>query len=195
VTCAVWASQVHILDAPPLPFSRLRAPSPGRDSLWLFVEGDSTTSIDDRWIVLPVLSVGAGSCGGAPALALGTVDMTPFLPSGDLADVGEGGPVRTFEVSRLAEYASGGQRWLGLASVSGGESIQPIAGPLTGEGLRLEYLDGTGAEVVDPAAVRSIRITLVGASERRAAIGWTGGPKAFVAETVSTRLFLRNVQR
>jgi hypothetical protein len=49
--------------------------------------------------------------------------------------------------------------------------------------------------VVDPAAVRSIRITLVGASERAAAIGWTGGPKAFVAETVSTRVFLRNIRR
>lgn len=195
VTCAMAASQVRILDGPPLRFSRLRAPAPGRDSLFLFVEGDSATALDDRWIVLPVLSVGTSSCAGTPAIAVGTVDMTAYLPSGSLADVVVGGPVRTFEVSRLAEYSSGGQRWLGLASVSGGESIQPLAGPLAGDGLRLEYFDGSGAAVVDPAAVRSIRITLVGSSERSAAIGWTGGPKAFVAETVSTRLFLRNILR
>ncbi len=194
VTCGMAVSQVRILDAPPLPFSRLRAPAPGRDSLLLFVEGDSATAADDRWIVLPVLSVGGASCGGVPALAIGTVDLTAFLPSGALAEIVVGGPVRTFEVMRLAEYASGGQRWLGQASVSGGEVIQPLAGPLAGDGLTLEYL-GDGGTVVDPAAVRSIRITLVGASERRAAINWTGGANAFVAETVSTRLFLRNVRR
>jgi hypothetical protein len=195
VTCAVWASQVHLLDAPPLPFSRLRNIAPGRDSLLLFVEGDSSTVLDDRWLVLPVLAVGATSCAGRLAVAVQTVDMTASLPSGTLADIVVGGPVRTFEVSRLAEYSSGGQRWLGLASVSGGESIQPLAGPLAGDGLTLEYLDDSGTPVLDPAAVRSIRITLVGASERRAAIGWTGGPKAFVAETVSTQLFLRNIRR
>jgi hypothetical protein len=195
VTCALWPSQVHILDAPPLPFSRLRNITPGKDSLLLYVEGDSTTAADDRWLALPVLAVGATSCAGLPAIVVQTVDMLPSLPTGGLGDVEVGGPVRTFEVSRLAEYSSGGQRWLGLASVSGGEPIQPVAGPLAGEGLTLEYLDGAGASVLDPMAVRSIRLTLVGASERRVAIGWTGGPKAFVAETISTRLFLRNVRQ
>ncbi|MEZ4411599.1 MAG: prepilin-type N-terminal cleavage/methylation domain-containing protein [Gemmatimonadales bacterium] len=194
VTCAVWPSQIHILDAPPLPFSRLRNIAPGRDSLLLFVEGDSTTPTDDRWVTLPVLAVGSASCAGLRAIAVQTSDITALLPSGTTGGIVVGGLVRTFEVLRLAEYASGGQRWLGLASVSGGEPIQPLAGPLDGDGLSFEYLDHAGASVGDPAAVRSIRITLVGASERRAAIGWSGGPKAFIAETVSTRLFLRNVR-
>ena len=195
VTCALWAAQIHILDAPPLPFSRLRSIVAGRDSLLLFVEGDATSRLDDRWIALPVLAVGSTSCAGRPAIAVQTVDVTASLPSATLADIVVGGPVRTFEVVRLAEYASGGQRWLGLASVSGGEAIQPLAGPLAGDGVTLEYLDEFATPVVDPAAVRSIRITLVGASARAAALGWTGGPKAFVAETVATRLFLRNVRR
>ena len=195
VTCAAWPSQIHILDAAPLPFSRLRSIAPGRDSLLLFVEGDSTTSADDRWVALPVLAVGAASCAGRPAIAVQTSDIAALLPAGTVGGIVVGGPVRTFEVLRLAEYASGGQRWLGLASVSGGEVIQPLAGPLAGDGLTLEYFDEAGTAVLDPAAVRSIRITLVGASERRAAVGWSGGPKAVVAETVSTRLFLRNVRR
>ncbi len=195
VTCAVSAAQIRILDAQPLPFSRLRSIAPGRDSLLLFVEGDSMSAVDDRWIALPVFAVGASSCAGREALAVETADLAAHLPAGALAEVVVGGPVRTFEVSRLAEYASGSQRWLGLASVSGGEAIQPLAGPLAGDGLTLEYLDEFGTAVIDPAAVRSIRITLVGAGERAVALGWTGGPKAFAAETVSTRLFLRNVQR
>lgn len=195
VTCAVFASQVRVRDAPPVPFSRLRAVAPGRDSLLLFVDGDSTTAADDRWIALPVLAVGSASCGGAPALAVQTADLAAALPSGSLTDVVVGGPVRTFEVVRLAEYASGGQRWLGLASLSGGESVQPVAGPLDGDGLTLEYLDAAGAAVADPLAVRSIRLTLVGSGERQVPAGWTGAARAVIAETVSTQVFLRNVQR
>lgn len=195
VTCAVRPSQVLLLDAPPLPFSRLRNIAPGRDSLLLFVEGDSSTTADDWWLAQPVLAVGTTACGGRPAIAVQTLDLTAQLPAGTLAGIDVGGPVRTFEVLRLAEYSSGGQRWLGLASVSGGESIQPLAGPLVGNGLTLGFLDTSGTAVLDPAEVRSIRITLEGASERRAAVGWTGGPVASVAETVATRLFLRNVRR
>lgn len=193
VTCAVFATQIRILDAPPIPFSALRAISPGRDSLLLFVEGDPLTSVDDRWVRAPVLSVGRGSCAGAPALVVGTTDLTLLLPSGTLSDLVPGGPVRTFEVVRLAEYSSGGQRWLGSASQSGGEAIQPIAGPLVGGGMALEFLDAAGAPTAAPAAVRSVRVTLEGASERAVSRHWSAGPSAFVVETVATRLFLRNL--
>lgn len=195
VTCAVWPTQLRILDAPPLPFSRVRNIAPGRDSLLLFVEGDTATTGDDRWIALPVLSAGASSCAGNAAIAVETIDMVPYLPTAMLGDVEVGGPVRSFEVTRLAEYSSGGLRWLGLASVSGGETIQPLAGPLTGDGLSLEYFGEAGTVVVNPADVRSLRITLTGASERSVARAWTGGPQRVVAETVSTRLFLRNIRQ
>ena len=193
ITCAILATQVRILDAPPLPFSALRAISPGRDTLLLFVEGDPLTSADDHWVHAPVLSVGSGSCGGSPALAVGTTDLTFLLPTGALSDLVPGGPVRTFEVVRLAEYASGGQRWLGAASLSGGELIQPVAGPLVGEGMALEFFDAAGAPTASSAAVRSMRITLEGASERAVSRIWSAGPSAFVVETVATRLFLRNL--
>jgi prepilin-type N-terminal cleavage/methylation domain-containing protein len=195
VTCAVTATQIRIRDAAPLPFSALRAIAPGRDSLLLFVENDPAGTLDDRWIRLPILSTGASSCGGTTAIAVGTLDFTALLPAGTLTNVVPGGPVRTFEVIRLAEYASGGLRWLGVASLSGGETIQPLAGPLAGDGLTLEYLDGEGTAVSDPAAVRSLGATLVGASERTVARHWTGGPNAMVVDTISARLFLRNTPR
>lgn len=192
VTCAVSAAQVRVRDDAPLAFNAIRAVVPGRDSLLLFVEGDTASRLDDRWVRSPVLSVGASSCGGIAALAFGTVDLAGLLGSGTLGDVVAGGPVRAFEIVRLAEYTSAGQRWLGFASVSGGETIQPVAGPLASDGLTLEYLDIGGVATSTPAAVRSIRMALVGASERAVARGWSGGPTEFAVETVSTRLSLRN---
>jgi hypothetical protein len=195
LTCAVAPTEVRILNSVQFPFSGLRAIAPGRDSLLLFVDGSPGSALDDRWIRLPVLSVGTAACGALAAIAVGTVDFTPLLPAGALASVILGGPVRSFEVMRLAEYSSAGQRWLGTASVSGGDLIQPIAGPLSGAGLSLEYLDGNGAAVSDPAAVRSIRATLEGVTERAVSRNWSAGPPGFVAETLATRLSLRNVPR
>jgi hypothetical protein len=106
-----------------------------------------------------------------------------------------GGPIRTFEVVRLAEYASSGQRWLGMASLSGGDLIQPVAGPLAEPGLMLEFLGGDGALVLAPSAVRSVEVTLVGATERKVPRSWTGGANTILAETLSTRVFLRNTPR
>ena len=195
VTCAVSAARVLVRAEPPVSFNAVRAIAPGRDSLLLFVEGDTGSRLDDRWIRTPVLSVGASTCGGVAAIVFGTVDLTALLAPEPLTDMIAGGPVRAFEVLRLAEYSSGGRRWLGLASVSGGETMQPVAGPLAIDGLTLEYLDDGGAVTSTPAAVRSIRASIVGASERAVARNWGGGPKAFVVETASTRLSLRNTPR
>ena len=195
VTCAVSAARVLVRAEPPVSFNAVRAIAPGRDSLLLFVEGDTASRLDDRWIRSPVLSVGVSSCGGVAAMAFGTADLTAQLAPGALTDLVVGGPVRAFEVMRLAEYSSGGQRWLGLASVSGGETIQPVAGPLALDGLTLEYLAGDGVATLTPAAVRRIRATLVGSSERPVARLWNGGPNALVVETVSTTLSLRNTPR
>ena len=73
--------------------------------------------------------------------------------------------------------------------------IQPVAGPLAGSGLTLEYLSESGAPVVDPAAVRRVRATLIGGTERRVGTTWTGGPMAVAAETLGAEIFLRNAPR
>ena len=195
LTCGVTATQVRILDAWPNPFSGLRAIAPGRDSLLLFVDGDTDDPLDDRWIRAPILAVASAACGTVPALAVSTTDLAASLPPAGLASVVQGGPVLTFEVMRTAEYASGGRRWLGTASVSAGELIQPVAGPLDGTGLTLEYLSANGTPVVDPALVRRIRVTLVAAGERAVARNWSTGPAAVAAETLGTDIFLRNAPR
>ncbi len=195
ITCGVTATQVRILDAWPYPFSGLRAIAPGRDSLLLFVDGDPADALDDRWIRAPILAVASAACGTVPALAVSTTDLSASLAPAGLASVGPGGPVLTFEVMRIAEYPSGGRRWLGAASVSAGEPIQPVAGPLDGTGLTLEYLSADGAPVLDPAVVRRIRVTLVAAGERAVAGNWSTGPVVVPAETLGAEVFLRNAPR
>jgi hypothetical protein len=195
VNCWVGIGQVRILDTPLLPFSSLRTIAPGRDSLLLFVEGNPASMDDDRWLRLPVLSVSASSCAGLPAIAVGTIDFTPLLPGADLGAVEPGGPVRSFEVMRLKEYVSTGHRWLGAESLSGGDAVQPVLGPLSGNGVTMAYRGKDGAATLDPRAVRSIEVVLEEATQTAVARAWSAGARDFVSDTIRTLVYLRNTPR
>jgi len=195
VSCWLETGQVRILDTPLLPFSALRGISPGRDSLLLFVEGNPASAADDLWLRLPVLSVAASACAGSPAIAVGTVDFIPLLPGGELNAVEVGGPVQTFEVMRLKEYVSTGHRWLGLESLSGGDVVQPVLGPLSGSGVTVAYLGEAGTPTIDPRAVRSIEVMLEEATQGPVARAWSSGPRGYVSDTIRVRVFLRNTPR
>ena len=147
-----------------------RAPR-ATDSLLLFVESDPATAADDAWIHLGVSSTNGSSCPtGEPALAI-RVGFPPPLSPGVLDRVTAGSPVRLAEVMQARYYASGGKSWLGLRSVSTGEALTPVAGPLADStaavrGLTLRYLDAMDASTSDPAAVRAVEIALVGVTDQ-----------------------------
>jgi len=194
-TCAVTATQIKLLNTTVLPFNALRAIAPGRDSLLLFVESDSGSAIDDVWLRLPISSVAASTCGTATAIAVNTPNFVASLPGGLLSSVRVGGPVRTDEVMRLKSYASGGQQWLGAASLSGGDAVQPILGPITANGFTLEYFTGDGTATTTQSAVRMIQITLIGLTERAVAQGGISGANVFLQDTLIARVLLRNAPR
>lgn len=194
-TCAVTATQIKILNTTVLPFNALRDITPGRDSLLLYVERDPATAADDAWIRLPISSVASTTCGSEPAIAVNTPDFINSLPDSQLVSVVVGGPVRTFEVMRLKSYASGGQQWVGAVSVSGGDAVQPILGPITPAGFQLAYLTGDGTVTNVPAAVRVIRIQVIGLTERAVAQGGTSGANVILQDTLVTRVLLRNAPR
>ena len=194
-TCAVTATQIKLLNTTVLPFNALRAIAPGRDSLLLFVESDSGSAIDDVWLRLPISSVAASTCGTATAIAVNTPNFVASLPGGLLSSVRVGGPVRTEEVMRLKSYASGGQQWLGAASLSGGDAVQPILGPITANGFTLEYFTGDGTATTTQSAVRMIQITLIGLTERAVAQGGISGANVFLQDTLIARVLLRNAPR
>jgi prepilin-type N-terminal cleavage/methylation domain-containing protein len=194
-TCAVTSTQIKILNTTVLPFNGLRAISPGRDSLLLFVDGDPGKATDDIWVRLPVSSVATSTCGSNAAIAVNTPDFLALLPGGLLSSVVVGGPVRTEEVMRLKSYASGGQQWVGAASLSGGDAVQPILGPISADGFHMDYFTGDGTATNTPSAVRVIRITLIGLTERAVAQGGVSGPNAVLRDTLVTRVLLRNTPR
>jgi hypothetical protein len=151
-----------------------RAPRAPRsaDSLLVFAEGDAATDRDDAWLHLGVLSSGAGSCpDGSSALVLRVAAPAPLDGASALARVTAGAPVRLAEVMQMRYYASGGESWLGMRSVSTGEAITPVAGPFAdstaaGRGLTLTWRDAAGNETADPAAVRASDIALLGVTSR-----------------------------
>src|SRR4051812_13090020 len=68
--CGLSGTRVEVRSNP---YFGLRQPQPLRDSLLLFVDGDPTLALDDRWVPLPILGVAAGTgCGGGAALILDT---------------------------------------------------------------------------------------------------------------------------
>jgi prepilin-type N-terminal cleavage/methylation domain-containing protein len=148
----------------------LRSPR-ATDSLLVFVESDPTTGADDAWIHLGIVSAGAGSCpGGQPGMVLG-VAAPPSLDLATLARVTAGSSARLAEVMQLRYYQSGGKSWFGMRSVSTGEAVTPVAGPLADSsagvrGLTLTYRGASDAPTTDPAAVRAVEIALLGVTDQ-----------------------------
>jgi hypothetical protein len=176
----------------------LRSPR-ATDSLLVFVESDPGTGSDDAWIHLGVVSAGAGSCpAGEPAVVLQVAVPAPLSPT-TLAAVTPGSPARLAEVMEMRYYRSEGRSWLGMRSVSTGESITPVAGPLADSsagvrGLTLVYRDAAGGPTSDPAAVRAIEIALLGVTEQPIYSRSAARP-AVDSLALSTRVALRNAPR
>jgi hypothetical protein len=163
-------------------FSGFRDPQPGRDSLYLFLQGVIETAVDDAWLPLPIIQVSSGPCAGSgsPGLVL-TVPSTAVLDG-----VASGTPLRVYEIMELRLYQSESASWLGTRSVTAREAIQPIIGPLTdGDGFRLDYLDGDNRPAGNAAAVRSVRVSL-------RAMGKGASGRMRVEEELTTQLALRN---
>ena len=169
-------------------FSGYRDPQPTRDSAYLFVEGAAGTGVDDAWVPLAITRVStAGACPGAtgPGITL-TVPGAAFLPGLEV-----GTPVRIYEVMELRLYQSEGHSWLGARSVSGGEALQPVVGPLADDnGFRLDYLDGRGAPTADPSAIKNIQFTVRGVSAEVVRSG--GGEPPRPEDSLTAQVALRN---
>jgi len=176
-------------------YSAYRTPVSGaRDSVMLFSEGDATVSTDDQWVSgLPISSVGTGTCsstfGSRSGLRLGTT--LAF----NTALYAEGAPFRTYEVMVYKLYQSGSKYYLGAYSHSASETIQPMLGPLTSSGFRLDYYDATGTTATTvPKNVRTIKVTLISQSDQRIA-GGGAGQQTIANDSIVTYVTLRNALR
>jgi len=175
-----------------------RAPR-ATDSLLVFAESDPATGADDAWIHLGIVSAGTVTCpGGEAGIAVRVAAPAPLDPAA-LARVTPGSPVRLAEVMQMRYYQSGGKSWFGMRSVSTGEVITPVAGPLADSsagvrGLTLVYRDAADGPTSDPAAVRAVEIALVGVTDQP--VYGRDTRRALVDSfAIRTRVALRNALR
>jgi hypothetical protein len=167
LACSLQGTEVLVLLER---FASTRLPQAGRDSLLVYFGGSQSAGSVDEWLPAPVVGVTRTTCDGRPAFRLTTaLDSTRLRGESVPALV----PIRTFEVMQARLYSSLGAWWLGVRSVSAGETLQPVAGPFEGGGSPFRYFDSTGAGTLVPEAVRGISITLSGR-----AVGWNGLPAA-----------------
>jgi prepilin-type N-terminal cleavage/methylation domain-containing protein len=169
-------------------FSGFRDPVAGRDGLYVFIDGDPDTEADDSWLPVAITTVATGTaCPGA----LGDITLTTPNTAG-LVGLAVGTPIRVYEVMELKLHQADGKSWLGARSISAGEAIQPVLGPLVdGNGFQLEYLDAAGAITADRTAIKSIRITIRGISDGAVNPGVEGSP-TYVQDSLVTQVALRN---
>jgi len=165
-------------------FVGARDPQPGRDSVYVFLEGDGTRSDDDLWQAIGITGVStSGGCAGTAEPGI-----TLAVPStASIVGLVAGTPVRTGEIMELRLYQSESKWWLGMRSVTSGEVIQPLAGPLARDGLRLQYLDRTGGSTMDLSAVRSISVAIRGIGA-----GATRASDAALSQELVSEVVLRN---
>jgi prepilin-type N-terminal cleavage/methylation domain-containing protein len=164
-------------------FFAYRDPQPGRDSALLYLSGTPTPA-DSGWVATAILSVsGLTTCGaGEPAISL-------TLPTA-LGSIPVGTPVRIYETMELAAYQSDGQWWLGMRSLSSGEAIQPVFGPLAAaDGFRLVYSDAAQTATAIPGWVKSITVTIRGSGTNH-----DYSPAGPLTEALTTQIALKNAQ-
>lgn len=164
-------------------WTELRAPRAGRDSLMV-----GTISGPERWATAALdAAPQSGSCpDGAPALKLPAGLAPP-----DLAVIGVGSPVRVFEPMELRAYSSGGAEWLGMRGMSSAGSIQPLAGPFSGPGVKFSYYSRAGVAVTVPGAVARAGIEITGLTERAGGVGVARVVQART-DSASAAVLLRN---
>lgn len=170
-----------------------RDPVATRDRVMLFVEDDPDLATDDSWVERAVSTVSAENCsaGGAGI----RLDFGTDLPSDTLAMMTVGSPVRTFERMEIAQMSADGETWLGARSVSAGETLQPILGPLAASGVSFTYWTaeaGTSTQTSTLTAVRSVRLVLRGVTENIVAAGAGTTPWARATDSLITDIRLRN---
>lgn len=160
VVCGMHPAGI-ILDRRAGRIRQLRDPADGKDSLALFLTGDSTTIADDDWALLPIPAPPTSSpCpGGGPGLLLPTGSLPALVPG-----LREGSPVAWFEIMEWRPYRSGALDWMGVRSVSGGEGIQPFLGPLQPRagggpaGISALLLDPLGAPTASTPALIGLAV-------------------------------------
>jgi len=182
IACRISPTSVELLGET---HGAFRRPQPGRDSLLVFVGAGPGRG----WITGPVIGVASSSCGGSSSLRISTLLDSVALAA---ASIGPLFPVRLFEIMQIRLYQSQGSHWLGARSVSAGEVIQPVLGPLDSNGLAITFRDSIGAIATRPCDVRSGEVLI--RAQAAQAVHVPGGVSQLLRDSVRAAIPLRNAR-
>ena len=197
------ATSITVINTQPSGFTFAYRPPAAGDSAFIFFENDTLKISDDKWIPVEISGVTASTCtfGGtsyaAHTLTLAGSGIVDATHEHDLFLVGA--PVRTFELTRLALYEAGGQKWFGMCTGSLDCTLQPVLGPLAAtNGVTITRYNDVGGVVsgtsfAERNSLRSLRIRFIGVAEQ--AISRGGDGKSLIQDTLSTVVTLRNVKQ
>lgn len=166
---------------------RSRLPAAGRDSVLLYLPGDTVHA--DGWQPAPLFTgpfAGACPSGGAAMVFGAGVD------SGTAARLGSGSLARVFESVAVESYGSGGTWQLGLEGLSAGASIQPFAGPIDPvAGFALAGWDRAGGATASVAAMAGLDLIVRTLARREVAVG--PGLAPLSSDSLAFSIRLQNV--
>ncbi len=209
VLCATpTQTSIKVINVQPSGFSfGYRAPVSG-DSAFLFFENDTLKMSDDKWAPVQITGVATSTCTfGSPTpttyaaytLTLGGAGGGINTTKYPLAKFLVGAPLRTYELTTLAMYAVGSERWFGMCTGALGCTLEPVLGPLASpNGVTItRYNDVgtvvTGTDFASRNSLRSLRIRFIGVAEQSISRG--GDTRTVIQDTLTTVVTLRNVKQ
>lgn len=184
-----------------------RAPVAG-DSAFIFFENDTMKMSDDKWVRVGISAVSSATTCTYPSVSGSsrssiTLTLNPGINSGTytLNRFLEGSPVRTYEITRMSLYSSGGQNWFGMCTGTTTCALQPVLGPLAEtNGVTITRYDSAGNTVTGNTfanrnTLRSMQIRFIGISNQKVAHGTGKANLDYVRDTLTTVVTLRNVRQ
>jgi hypothetical protein len=176
------------------------APTVDTDSVLVYLERDPNTRNDDIWVI--------GELSGTPGSPTTCTDGTPAFAvsfrvrgsdggnSAVTAGFRAGAPIRGFQHEQVTNITQDGQRWLGrrtMAKNGTWSGWEALVGPLVAtNGLRFVMRDTTSTVTTAVGSAASVEFVIRSLSRET---GWFGGTNARLADSIITRVAIRNNDR
>jgi len=170
------------------------------DSLLIYLDGNQTTRLDDYYVPARL----SATPGNQQCPAVGAVPAQPgtrivfdgnFIAGTNLAGaITVGAPVRGFERVKYRLYQPSGDTSWYVGFQPGGQTIQPLIGPLLTNGLTFQYFNAAGAVTAVRTQVARIDVTVRARTTAQVRAGGQAARRAIV-DSITFSVALRNNRR
>ena len=170
------------------------------DSLLIYLDGNQTTRLDDYYVPARL----SATPGNQQCPAVGAIPAQPgtrivfdgnFIAGTNIAGaITVGAPVRGFERVKYRLYQPSGDTSWYVGFQPGGQTIQPLIGPLLTNGLTFQYFNAAGAVTAVRTQVARIDVTVRARTTAQVRAGGQAARRAIV-DSITFSVALRNNRR